>query len=341
MDGNLKDKAQQNFSQALLYFKENNETDTIIEAWLKQSEILALTQNYQQSSQAYKQYLELSKAYISANSLALKKIVSAANQAIRNDDNIISQSQLAAAVNSNQQLSKENNVIVIMAAAQAFVLFVILVHFLWRIWKKQQYKREELNRQRYYDPLTQAYNRRYFDEVVCNKLIDYCQNKQTSYLLLIDIDHFKSFNDTYGHSAGDIVLKELVNNLKGDSRLLDSVVRLGGEEFLIILSPDDNLRIDAVVERILKLVSKAQIIIEDTPKTITISIGYLPIENANSTEDINELINLADKGLYIAKDTGRNRAIGIKNLQCPARLIDNVLIAKENNLVTLTEVSIL
>jgi len=331
-------QAKMNFEQSMAYFKKNKYQQSIIDSWLQQAEILQVTGNFQGSNHAFAQYFSLSKDAFISNNIKAKTLITNAYQRIRLDDKEIAEYKLTRATTQKSQLAQNRRYFVIGVALLAVILFIILVNFSWRFWRKQQLKKQEINRQRYYDPLTQAYNRRYFDEIICKKLIEDCQSKKTSYLLLIDIDHFKSFNDTYGHTAGDTVLKELVNNLKGDSRLLDSVVRMGGEEFIIILSPDENLRIDAVVERILKLVSSAQIIIEDTPKSITISIGYIPVEKANDNEDIKALVNLADKGLYIAKDLGRNRAIGIKDLQCPANYIDKVLIAKENELLTLTEV---
>ncbi|MCJ8320400.1 MAG: diguanylate cyclase [Colwellia sp.] len=331
-------QAQINFELSMSYFEKNNYQQSIIDSWLQKAEILKITGNYQESNHAFTQYFSLSKDVFINNNIKAKALIANAYQRIRLDDKAIAEYKLTRATTQKFELAQNRRYFVIGVALLAVILFFILLHFSWRLWKKQQFKKQEINRQRYYDPLTQAYNRRYFDEIICKKLLEDCLSNKTSYLLLIDIDHFKLFNDTYGHTAGDTVLKELVNSLKGDSRLLDSVVRMGGEEFIIILAPDENLRIDAVVERILKLVSNAQIIIEDTPKSITISIGYIPVEKANNNEDIKALVNLADKGLYIAKDSGRNRAIGIKDLQCPANYIDKVLIAQENELLTLTEV---
>lgn len=331
-------KAKINFDQTLAYFKENDYQKNIIDSWLQRAQILQLTSNYEESNHAFSQYFTLSKDLFINNNLKAKILFTKAYEKIRLDDKAIAEYKLTASTTQKSQLAQNRRYFVIGVALLAIILSIILLNFSWRLWKKHQLNKEEINKQRYYDPLTQAYNRRYFDEIMCKKLIDDCQSNKTSYLLLIDIDHFKSFNDTYGHAAGDTVLKELVNNLKGDSRLLDSVVRMGGEEFIIILAPDENLRIDAVVERILKLIKNAQFVIQDTPKSITISIGYVSVEKANDNEDIKALVNLADKGLYIAKGSGRNRGIGIKNLQCPPNYIDNVLIAKENELLTLTEV---
>ncbi len=338
-DENAIAEAQMSFEQGMAYLKENDHQESITSSWLQQAKTSKVSANYQKSNDAYLQYFSREKSSFITNNLAIKKLFAQAYQEIRLDDYEIAESKLAKATAQKYQISQNRQYFVIGVALLTIILFVILINFSWHLWKKGQLKKEEINRQRYYDPLTQAFNRRYFDDIICKKLLDDCQANKTSYLLLIDIDHFKSFNDTYGHSAGDTVLKELVHNLKGDSRLLDSVVRMGGEEFIIILSPDENLRIDAVVERILKLVSDAQIIIEDTPKTITISIGYIAIEKVTNNEEIEDLINLADKGLYVAKNNGRNRAIGIKELQCPANYIDKILIAKENKLLTLTEVS--
>jgi diguanylate cyclase (GGDEF)-like protein len=332
-------EAKENFHQAIEYFQKNNYQSDIIHSLQQQGEISKLTKNFQISNQSNTQYFQLIKKISIDKKLENETLTKQAYEQIRKDDRVISENKQLKIKLKNNQLTQNIQVMMIVISLLSMTLFIILMKYVFVVWKKHQYKKEEINRQRYYDPLTQAFNRRYFNEIICSSIIDNCQAQKTTHLLLIDIDHFKSFNDTYGHSAGDTVLKELVSNLKGDSRVLDHIVRMGGEEFILTLTPNDNLPIDTVVERILKQVSNAQIIIEDIPQSITISIGFVAIDNASNNAHIESFINLADKALYVAKDSGRNRAVGIKNLKCTPDKIDNLLVASENSLLSLTKVN--
>ncbi len=331
--------AQQNFNQAIKHFNKNNFEEMVIDGWKKQAEIADLNKHSQVSKEASKQYFYLSEQTLIKESKAIQNLVIGTYEQIRLDDAEIADDKLAKAKTQKEQLSENSKMLLIGVIMLATLLLIIIAKFVWRLQRKYRLKKEEINRQLYYDPLTQCFNRRYFDDIITANLIEQSMANKTSYLVVVDIDHFKSFNDTYGHSAGDTVLKELVKNLQGDSRLNDNVVRMGGEEFILTLPPNDNLRVEVVIERILRLVSHSPVVIEDKPRNISISIGYVPIEKAMNKADIEDLINLADKALYVAKETGRNRAVGISKLQCPANYIDKILIAKENELLVLTEVT--
>lgn len=126
-------------------------------------------------------------------------------------------------------------------------------------------------------------------------------------LLLLDIDYFKSFNDTYGHQFGDVVLKEVAQLIQKDLRISDLAARYGGEEFAVIL-PETGLvgTLESVAEKIRKKVAKHVFITSDKKKvslTLSIGIASLPAD-AKSRE---KLISYADEALYYAKETGRNR----------------------------------
>ena len=330
--------SEQEFKQAAKYFVKNDFNEIIITAWGKQAAIANIYKQYQVSEEASKQYFTLLQKKLVRQSLAIQTLVVESYEKTRLDDAEIAKQQLEKATAQKDQLSKNSQMLFTSVVLLGALLFIILIKFAWRLSRKRKLNKEEINRQLYYDPLTQCFNRRYFDEIICQNLIEQSLANKVSYLVVMDIDHFKSFNDTYGHSAGDIVLKELVKNLQSDSRFNDSVVRMGGEEFLLTLPPNENLRVEVVIERILSLVSHSPVVIEDKPRNISISIGYVPIEKASNKADIDDLMNLADKALYVAKETGRNRAIGVGNLQCPANYIDKILIANENKLLTLKEV---
>ncbi|MEN8908214.1 MAG: diguanylate cyclase [Clostridiales bacterium] len=162
------------------------------------------------------------------------------------------------------------------------------------------------------DELTGLYNKRYLVERLKIE-INYSQryNRPLS-LLMIDIDHFKSINDTYGHLIGDIVLKETSNTIYKFLRDSDIFIRYGGEEFIIVLPNTSVSASKNLAERIRKKVSQSFIKLNLIEISITISIGisrYISNKGNSSSEEINRLIHEADLALYSAKSTGRNKTI--------------------------------
>ena len=156
------------------------------------------------------------------------------------------------------------------------------------------------------DGLTELYNHRFFQEQMIMN-IDYAKRANHSFsLILIDIDFFKKFNDTYGHQAGDAVLKQVAQTLKKTVRVSDIVCRYGGEEMSIILRNVNN-------EEAIFTANKICDVVRNTPfnlgnnieKQVTISLGVSTFPMDGDTPA--ELIEHADKGLYIAKENGRNQ----------------------------------
>lgn len=123
-------------------------------------------------------------------------------------------------------------------------------------------------------------------------------------VMVIDIDHFKQINDTYGHAAGDMVLREAAATLRASARREDSVCRIGGEEFLVICPNTDIKSAMQSAERLRASLSEKRITIGQTSKTITASIGVAMREAG--TTDIDALVSAADQALYAAKEAGRN-----------------------------------
>jgi diguanylate cyclase (GGDEF)-like protein len=128
---------------------------------------------------------------------------------------------------------------------------------------------------------------------------------------MADIDHFKSFNDTYGHQQGDTVLKETALLFKKHTRNIDIASRYGGEEFTVIL-PRTELR-DAihVAERLRKGIEEHEFPGQDEPLHVTISLGVVEYD-PEIDKDKKDFIERADKALYTAKKEGRNRVISFK-----------------------------
>ncbi|MGM0507633.1 MAG: sensor domain-containing diguanylate cyclase [Fusobacteriota bacterium] len=157
------------------------------------------------------------------------------------------------------------------------------------------------------DPLTQLYNRRYMMTSLERELDRARREGSQVGLLATDIDHFKKFNDTYGHQAGDFVLQEVAVELKNDIRMMDLACRYGGEEFFIILPNIDQNTLKKVAFRILNGIRNKTMVYENQNLSVTISIGTAI--SSNNIQSSKELIERADNALYKAKNTGRNKVI--------------------------------
>lgn len=154
------------------------------------------------------------------------------------------------------------------------------------------------------DPLTQIYNRRYYFSKL-EKIIDENSAKNVC-VMMIDIDNFKMFNDTWGHPMGDRVILVVADLIKKNVRSEDIVARLGGEEFGVIMMNINPTDAEKLAERIRRTIeSRTQNGNGyNIPKTVTLSIGLLNIENTHST--ISQVNHLVDKALYDAKRKGKN-----------------------------------
>ncbi|MCK5384822.1 MAG: PleD family two-component system response regulator [Alphaproteobacteria bacterium] len=159
------------------------------------------------------------------------------------------------------------------------------------------------------DSLTGLYNRRYL-EVHLGKLIENNnQSKKALAVLIMDIDHFKNVNDTYGHNVGDEVLKVFAERLKNSVRSFDLIARYGGEEFVVILPDVSSERAYMVAERLRRSIGDTPIncSVEEGSISITTSIGGMIVESG--IHNMEQVLERADKCLYEAKNTGRNRTI--------------------------------
>jgi two-component system cell cycle response regulator len=156
------------------------------------------------------------------------------------------------------------------------------------------------------DGLTRLYNRHYLDTHMKNMVVQSLQTVRPMSVVIMDMDHFKSVNDTYGHDVGDEVLKQLANIIINTIRSADLAARYGGEEFVVLMPETDEARAYEAAERLRKRVEstpfKVSHAIGELSKTI--SIGYATIQPNDTPET---LLKRADTALYEAKHGGRNR----------------------------------
>ncbi|WP_067725794.1 GGDEF domain-containing protein [Oceanobacillus damuensis] len=156
------------------------------------------------------------------------------------------------------------------------------------------------------DPLTKTYNRRFLNLYMEKALTLDNSGDNPLLILIMDIDHFKKINDTYGHNCGDKILKRLVKVTKKAIRKTDVLIRYGGEEFIIIL-PNTSLKqgLD-IAERVRKIVEKEGFIYKTKKIDVTVSMG---VAQYIEEQSLSGFINNADQELYQAKESGRNKIV--------------------------------
>ncbi len=197
-----------------------------------------------------------------------------------------------------------------------FVIFMAICFGLYREFSQKKYKQNMsellaeveqknalLKRLSITDKLTGLNNRIKIDEVLSSNLHMFERYENVFSVILIDIDHFKKVNDTYGHPVGDEILKDFASILKKNARITDVVGRWGGEEFMIIASETDSVGATKFATTIKKSINE-----HEFPKVgkVTASFGLTQI---NVGDSIEEVVNRADLALYNAKETGRNRVV--------------------------------
>lgn len=169
-----------------------------------------------------------------------------------------------------------------------------------------QKKARVLEEETLLDPLTGVHNRRAYEKRIQEELARFERHEEVFSLLMIDIDNFKSINDRYGHWAGDRCLQELTKLIERILRGTDFLARFGGEEFITILPGTDEQGIYIVAEKLRELVDRACFLYQDKEIPLTVSVGGTTV--TPSDIDAETIFKRADKALYEAKRTGRNRS---------------------------------
>ena len=158
------------------------------------------------------------------------------------------------------------------------------------------------------DPLTHLFNRRHFEAEFEREYKRAKRYNNDLSLAVIDIDFFKKINDTYGHSCGDYVLKEIAYLMNKNFRQTDTLFRYGGEEFVVILTETSDLTAKVPLERLRKRVENHIFKFNNQEIKVTISIG---VTSRTDFENYLEMFDDADKALYKAKNDGRNKCCSI------------------------------
>jgi diguanylate cyclase (GGDEF)-like protein len=167
------------------------------------------------------------------------------------------------------------------------------------------------------DPLTQVPNRRRFFDLATQEIERSERYKHSVSLLMFDVDSFKAVNDTYGHLAGDQVRREVAARCRQDLRDIDTVARYGGEEFVILLPETSYAQAMQVAHRLQHRICATPVASDVGPISTSVSMGVESFDD-QQRGSLENLLDRADRALYIAKNAGRNRVVGYRSLE-PAR----------------------
>lgn len=224
--------------------------------------------------------------------------------------------------NLRQTITLLTAVVVVMAGIFVFMLYR-------RVRRVNQQLREANSQLQFHavrDPLTGLYNRRSFVDMMKTRIEQSNTDRRSSgennpdCLILLDIDHFKQINDTFGHSIGDMVLMEVAHRLSRVVRDTDMVLRWGGEEFLIFSPKSHPAQIAALVERLLYAVGETLVHAGDQNIQVTMTAGFISLPFSGVDESVlgwEKVLQIADMALYLGKANGRNRGYGISELRIP------------------------
>ncbi len=156
------------------------------------------------------------------------------------------------------------------------------------------------------DGLTRVYNKRHFDEALAKEFDYNRRNHAGLALVAFDIDHFKQINDTYGHPAGDFILKHLAQLIENEARGYDLFARVGGEEFVFMLRGANAKAAAALADRVRTCIEEHTFDYDDQALKVTVSLGVAVWNGDDSITSPSDLVEAADRQLYQAKAAGRN-----------------------------------
>ncbi|TQV89779.1 diguanylate cyclase [Aliikangiella coralliicola] len=265
-----------------------------------ESRYFAATQNYEQAYRLQQKSIQLQyKAFKNQNDRNLKEMAYRFNFEHQQTENALLQEQ-----NRAQQLELEKQQSKQRLHLLVGVLLILLLLFSIHAYRRETRIKKQMTKLALTDELTGASNRRHIFETLTNEIERAKRYQFPLTISVIDLDHFKKVNDSYGHHVGDKVLKHFAETCQQHLRSDDNFGRIGGEEWLFIFPHTDPEKSLQVCNRIKK--SLAETIVNPMAQSVTISLGVTALQ---INDDIESIIHRADLALYQAKNSGRDRAI--------------------------------
>lgn len=297
LEKNIKSLITNNIKYAYILYKDKNEIFRFLIDGSPEDEKSMINQKFDVSDNKWYEVYEEEKPKIIKHSV-LQSLSISYLVPIKKDNKV----ELILAIDfSVNKIIKINQIITMMKSGLIFILSILLISLALLIFQLVKYRK--MKKSSYTDILTNTYNKNYLYEI---------QNEITlsDYVLaVLDIDHFKNINDTYGHTVGDIALKQIGNILSSATRLNeDIVIRYGGEEFVILIKTKlGNTKIPLdILQRIFNTIKNHQIFINEKDYiNLTVSIGVNT--NLNEYKNFLEAFEAADSALYKAKNSGRDK----------------------------------
>jgi diguanylate cyclase (GGDEF)-like protein len=299
LETQLQNLLTENIKYSYLLYKDPNNTFRFLVDGSPQDDKAMLNQKFDITSDKWFELYKIPKPVIIKHTF-IQKLSLSYLVPILNKDKV----ELILVIDfSVNKLEKIEKIITMMKSGLYFILGVIFIFFI--IFITQALKYRHIRKLSFTDKLTNTYNRNYLHEIQNDINLD-------QYIIAtLDIDHFKNVNDTYGHNAGDIILKKvgdiLINTVRLDE---DIVIRYGGEEFIILIrKSSENIepRLN-VIKRIFTNIKEQKMFINEKEHIfITVSIGINT--KAHKSKNFLDAFKLADTALYEAKNSGRNRIV--------------------------------
>ncbi len=208
-----------------------------------------------------------------------------------------------------EEFTENKYILITLFILTVIILLGVLAVLSFILMRKLSGAYEKISSMAITDELTQLYNRRHFFPKLEEEFETAKRYSHPLSCILIDIDNFKSINDTYGHQAGDIVLRTISDTIKSNCRKTDTVARFGGEEIIILLSETDCDNALKLAEKLRMSIKEINFDFNNQKVNITISLGVagFTIEEISEVQDIKSIIKFADEAMYTAKNKGKDR----------------------------------
>ncbi|TVU86445.1 diguanylate cyclase [Pseudoalteromonas neustonica] len=283
------------FEQALAIFSSESQLIKRLENYPPMIENYQSLGNYQRALELMVEYKELDDE---STSLAAKEKFDQSQAAydIASKEKSLIEAKLA-------QTSNENAILRLYGIVAFSLLIILFIYIAYRLKHSAYLQVKELALR---DQLTGLFNRRALHDIFELEMSRVNRNKKTFSIILLDIDHFKVLNDTYGHDYGDIVLQKVASALQDSIRSMDKVARWGDEEFLVFLPETNKEQASHLAEKLRLAVSNIELTYQDKLLQVTVSLGVCEY---NQQGEYKDMVKQADLGLYKAKETGRNKVV--------------------------------